>query len=302
MNFSMPVRSSTFAIATILFSTFLLAIGRAERVGYQFTGQMTPPLALPGVPPPTTYTLFKVKVPVDAPIAGTFSYDTTSTETSGDDNSQVFTQSIQGGLTFDILGPDGAPLLHLVASQYKITVNNDFPPSNTPSPIDAFEVDLIPPPAPLLANGAAVTSDRSKLILPFNWDEQTFTGDNQPYLWSDLPPISYATIGFVGTSSLGGFTLKTLTPILPESGDYNFDGRVDSSDYAEWRKAFGYTDPSHLYADGNNNGFVDDADYVIWRNALSLSNANAVSVPEPSLISLAIVISPVIVGFRRRGI
>jgi hypothetical protein len=268
---------------------------------------MTPPPPLPNVPLPTTYKLFNVEVPVDAPITGTFSYDTTATGTNGPNNAQVFTQFIQGGLSFDVLRPDRTSLLHLVASQSSIMVNNDFLPKDTPSPIDSFEVDLIPPPAPFLANGASIASKKAIVTIPFNWDEGTFTGIGQPYLWPILPPISYATVGVIGTTptlsvpnSLGSFELCTLAQIQPKPGDYNVDRQFDVNDYAEWRKAFGDTDAPHLYADGNTNGVVDDADYVVWRNALSLSGTSTALVPEPSLISLAIVASVSIASFGRR--
>jgi hypothetical protein len=300
VNSSKSVRSSIFAAAMILLSASLSAVGRAERVGYQFTGQMTPPLSLPGAHAPDTYTLFKIKVPVDASISGTFSYDTSTAGADGADNSRVFTQSIQGGLTFDVLGSNRTPLLHLVASEYTVTVNNDFLPDKTPSPIDSLKVDLIPPPSPVTANGANVTSTAATLTLPFNWDMQTFTGPLQPYLWTDLPPISYTTIGLIGTSSLGAFDINSLTRIQPKPGDFNVDGRVDANDYSEWRKVFGYTDVSDFYADGNNNGVVDDGDYVVWRDALSRSSTNVVSLPEPSNVSLVIIASAAVASFGRR--
>jgi hypothetical protein len=288
-----------------LFSISLATVTKAERVGYQFKGQLALPPAPPGVTLPDMYLLFKVKVPTDAPIVGTFSYDTTSTGTNGSDNSQIFTQGIQGGLTFDVLGSNETPLLHLVASQYTITVNNDYLPKDTPSPVDSFKVDMIPPPtlpSPITANGASVTSLTSTLTFPFNWDPQTFIDTN---LWADLPPIAYTTLGTIGTittnpATLGEFNVNSLTRISPSTGDYNFDGRIDVNDYIEWRKAFGDTDEPHLYADGNHNGVVDAADYVVWRNALPLGNTGSVSVPEPSLVSLAAVASLVIAGFQRR--
>jgi hypothetical protein len=301
MNVSMRKRLRTFAIGTTLFSISLAGIARAERVGYQFKGQLRLPPALPNSTAPDMYTLFKVNVPTDAPIAGTFSYDTTFAGSNGSNGGLVFTEGIEGGLTFDVLGSNGAPLMHLVVSQYTITVNNDFLPQDTPSPIDLLKVDLIPPPAPITANGASVTSVTSTLAIPFNWDPQTFPA---PDLWTDLPPISFKTIGTIGTitrnPTLAAFDIKSLERISPPTGDYNVDGRVDVSDYVEWRKAFGYTDPAHHYADGNHNGVVDDADYVAWRNALSLSNAGATSVPEPPVEWLAAVASLVIASFPRR--
>jgi len=297
----MHLRLSPLAIATIFFSTSLLPIGRAERVGYQFSGYMTPPPSRPGLNPPDTYSIFNVLVPVHAVITGTFSYDIPSSEARGPDNSRVYRQAIQGGLTFDAFGSNETSILHIVANQYTVTVNNDFLPQNTPSPIDSFEVDLIPPPGPFLANNSSITSTKSRLSIPFNWDEQTFTGNDQPYLWPDLPPVSDVTVGLIGTfSAPGAFDVKTLTRIQPRQGDYNVDGQVDANDYLEWRNAFGDSDPPHAYADGNGNGIVDGADYVVWRSAQSLSNASSASVPEPSLAALMAVASIVIGSFTGR--
>jgi hypothetical protein len=293
-------RLSPAAIVATLASILLFPNGAAaERVGYRFTGQMTPPLALPGFTPPDTYTLFKVKVPTNAPIAGTFSYDTTAVGKAGSDDSQVFVQSIQGGETFDVFGSNGALLLHVAASKYTISVNNDFLPKDTPSPIDSLKVDLIPPPPPIIANGANITTASSTLTIPFNWDPQTFTGPDQPYLWANLPAISYTTIGLVGTSSLGAFNINTITPISPTAGDYNIDGRIDANDYAEWRNAFGSADALHSYADGNHDGVVDAQDYIVWRDALSSGGASGASIPEPSGALLVMIASLAISSFLR---
>lgn len=48
------------------------------------------------------------------------------------------------------------------------------------------------------------------------------------------------------------------------AGDYNFDGRVDDSDWTVWAGAYGST--SSLDADGNADGVVNAVDYVIWRD------------------------------------
>lgn len=307
MIFSMPVQLRAFTIAMILSCAFLMTVARAERVGYRFDGHLIPPSLLNDDNPlPDNYKIFNVVVPTDAPITGTFSYDTTALGNDVGNNSKAFAQGIQGGLTFDVLGPGNIPLLHVVASQSTVTATNDYLPKDTPSPIDALEVDLIPPPAPFLANNASITRKSSVIAVPFNWDEDTFTGPDQPYLWSNLPEISYASIGTIGSiptqtspNSLASFLLTSLEKIQPPSGDYNFDSVDNANDYAEWRNAFGDSDAPHAYADGNQNGVVDGADYVLWRHSLSLGNANATSIPEPSLVLLALVALGGMAGFHR---
>jgi hypothetical protein len=60
-------------------------------------------------------------------------------------------------------------------------------------------------------------------------------------------------------------TLSATRPIQLLAGDYNLDGRVDTSDYVVWRNTLGHSGNT-LAADGNNNGFIDSGDYSIWRS------------------------------------
>jgi CSLREA domain-containing protein len=50
----------------------------------------------------------------------------------------------------------------------------------------------------------------------------------------------------------------------PLPGDFNFDGAVDTADYAIWRKTRHST--IDLRADGNADGVVDEQDLVVWRS------------------------------------
>jgi Dual-action HEIGH metallo-peptidase len=63
---------------------------------------------------------------------------------------------------------------------------------------------------------------------------------------------------------------KPLATIL---GDYDRDGRVDTSDYAVWRKSL--NSRTNLAADGNNNGIVDNDDYAVWRRNFGNDAAGA---------------------------
>ena len=74
-------------------------------------------------------------------------------------------------------------------------------------------------------------------------------------------------------------------------GDFNRDGRVDTTDYAVWHTSFGST--SATPADASGNGIVDAADYVVWRKQFNgpatLDEAPVLqSIPEPSRMSLLV--------------
>jgi hypothetical protein len=81
-------------------------------------------------------------------------------------------------------------------------------------------------------------------------------------------------------------SLPTASP-----GDFDESDTVDATDYAIWRASFGST--SSLAADANGNGIVDAADYTVWRNNLptGASAASAAFVPEPTTITLLLVLA-----------
>ncbi len=72
-------------------------------------------------------------------------------------------------------------------------------------------------------------------------------------------------------------------------GDYNFDGRVDNSDYGVWAQQYGAATPQPVTvgeADGNRDGVIDAADYTVWRDAQAVNAA--VTVPEPAGGAMAV--------------
>lgn len=75
-------------------------------------------------------------------------------------------------------------------------------------------------------------------------------------------------------------------------GDYNFDGLVDSADYALWGDQFGAIAPQPVEigeADGNGDGRIDAADYTMWRDQLDSESAvEAFAVPEPGGLAFSL--------------
>lgn len=285
-------------------ATALLSAGEllAERVGYSFTGTLT------GT---STISLYGYNVPRPSPISGTFSYDTTASCVDCDpsDGVRTFHQSIQGGYTLNINNGQ----VQLSANDYLITVYNDFGAGQN----DQFSIDYNydsagnPPvtPAPILEHGnpwSGPTKTRAFIKLQLNWPGTKFTDPDEPKLTGDRPTTSDASIcatcAFVGSS--GSTRLLAVSPssilaIAPTAGDYNYDGKYDDSDYIEWRKLFGGSQPP--WAD--NNGAVDLSDYLPWRKAQSASASGATfanTIPEPTSLLLFVVgLSLIVTGQRR---
>jgi hypothetical protein len=118
-----------------------------------------------------------------------------------------------------------------------------------------------------------------------------------------LPTLS-ATLAWREVVTMQTWSL-TVVPRLP--GDYNANGIVDAADYVVWRKSAGNL-PTSLAADGSGpsgspDGIVDEIDRQFWRanfgNLLQTPSSGTV-VPEPSLMTLAILIGTIGVTSRAR--
>jgi ELWxxDGT repeat protein len=85
-----------------------------------------------------------------------------------------------------------------------------------------------------------------------------------------------------GIRDLSGQIVAGTSPLIheefqPLTGDYNFDGDVDSLDYTAWKGSFGSQVVPFAGADGNGNGVIDAADYTVWRDNLGRTSI----VPQP---------------------
>jgi hypothetical protein len=96
----------------------------------------------------------------------------------------------------------------------------------------------------------------------------------------------------------------------PVVGDYNNDGKVDSSDYITWRRQSGALAIANR--DPNNTGPVGEADYIAWRthfgqSAVSGSGAGLglmadgqIAVPEPATLAMLLLGAAAVASYRRR--
>jgi hypothetical protein len=298
-----------FLFATLI-STVVCSATNAERVGYSFSGKF--PL------PSGAYPLFGYNVPRNAVVSGTFSYDTTAPGIDVEAGKRSYHQYIDGGLTLSMTDANNVQV-NISASDYVVSVSNDFGPTN----VDSFSVDYVnyaiaPVPPPLVVNNVAWDVPNLGAIKVFlSWPSTKFTDADEPKLTADRPVTAGATATwFLGSatppatgttprsfaSGTTGFSVQALTPLV---GDYNRDGKLNLSDYVEWRKAYGCTDSACLYADGNDDGIVDGGDYVIWRNAMAAgvgAEASQTSaMPEPTCNGLAAIAAStaLLVGRRR---
>jgi hypothetical protein len=268
----------------ILASLLLLIVcsnSRGERVGFTFAGQLQGGST-------GTYNLFGISVPKNSSVTGTFSYDTTAQGLDGEPGMRSYQQLIAGGYTLNI--NNGA--IRMSASDFRIDVTDDFQRQMPGETVDTFDVAFDSrfnlTPSPLVVNGNSWAGATAFMRLELSWPWSTFADADEPKLTPDRPLTpnfsnsAYSTVGS-GTPRL--FSISSISAIAPLAGDYNRDGTIDASDYAEWRQAFGESGEACLFADGNNSAVVDAADYVIWRDALGPSGAFSIA-PEPSSLGI----------------
>jgi hypothetical protein len=120
-----------------------------------------------------------------------------------------------------------------------------------------------------------------------------------------LSTTNFNDLGNSFSTSIAARTLQVF--VIPGvTGDYNRDGTVSAADYVVWRKAEGTT--TQLPNDDGIGGSVGLAQYDLWRasfgnpgGAAASSPPNELSVPEPTALTMALLIVVCLVVLRCRG-
>lgn len=124
--------------------------------------------------------------------------------------------------------------------------------------------------------------------------------------WNEAPMRNYTNAQYnafvpVGASNVVSMNIGVLN--YP-AGDYNFDGKVDNSDYNVFKANFGSTTAAE--ADGNGDGKIDAADYVIWRSTFGQmsgpGSGAAAAVPEPRSVVLLLISVAILMIWRRQTV
>jgi hypothetical protein len=261
---------------------FVPGVAHAERVGYRFTGTIS---VFSGTP----QDFFGTTLTSPRPVTGSFSYDTTATGVDSAPGERIFHQSISAGLSLDV--DFGTTHKLLQASDYDVTVRNDVSADGSSPPTDQFIVSYqynsSAHPKKLLVNGTEWSGDLAVILLALSWDPDTFTDPDEPKPTADRPIIpGYGVFSFAGSQNPTPFISNVnITATAALAGDYNLNGSIEAFDHSEWRKVFGNSQPSSLYADGDHNGIVGAGDYLIWRKALAGANHFAY-IPEANSLTM----------------
>ena len=203
----------------------------------------------------------------------------------------LFVQVGDGGTT--VGGDDTGPKI----TQLDLVTGTIFAANHT---------DVFTDPAPLIWGATTTTTSgtvaASGLLATLTIDTTGITTGQFDLLLNPpaTGPTAFADTGIVTNLTNGSLQIGT-APTL--TGDYNGNSIVDAADYVLWRETLNQTGPG-LAADGNNNNQVDAADYQLWRTNFGRTPAgagtsNSIAVPEPSSLSLLLIVCAVL--GRRRG-
>jgi autotransporter-associated beta strand protein len=110
---------------------------------------------------------------------------------------------------------------------------------------------------------------------------------------------SIASIGDISWRAVYGTNSVSLVAAF--GADFDEDGDVDSADLAIWQGGYGtQTGATKLDGDSDNDGDVDGRDFLAWQRQFTNAHTlSAISVPEPSVLSLLGLASALLAMIRR---
>jgi len=109
------------------------------------------------------------------------------------------------------------------------------------------------------------------------------------YAWNEFGEGGYIAPTMGDPDGLYLDAIKSVV-LVPEPGDSNGDGKVDSADLALWQQDYdplGLNDNTFAMGDWDGNGLIDSADLALWQqnyDPIGTLNVTAAHVPEPATL------------------
>jgi endonuclease I len=119
--------------------------------------------------------------------------------------------------------------------------------------------------------------------------------------------LNFSDENLSGAASLGSLTLNLMANVaaaLQEDADFDDNSAVDGRDFLIWQRGFSLAaTATRSDGDANGDGNVNEADLVVWQEQYGQhldELASVAVVPEPSSISLTLLLCVTLCGMKRR--
>jgi hypothetical protein len=124
------------------------------------------------------------------------------------------------------------------------------------------------------------------------------------YAWNEFGEGGYITPTVGDPDGLYLDAIKSVV-LVPEPGDANGDGKVDSADLATWQQNYdplGENQNTFDMGDWSGDGLIDSADLALWQqnyDPIGPGGLGAAHTPEPATLLLLVVGGVVLLKQRR---